>query len=245
MADARTYTQSPPEPVEPRRFWTLSGFLDHLFSFLLVTIVGWLLSILLEWTGMVFGWWDQPGAGHSEQLLRTELAWLNQDFTTPLAAARLIDWAHWGAYQFYHYSGLSWLVGWVVSDQPSFWAGIDLIRAVLRRFGEYLLAASYITQLVGARLIVVIFTFPAYIAIGLMAVVDGLVCRDLRRLGGGLESGFLYHHLKTMIRPMLSVPVFLYLISPWSVHPTVLFIPFVLGFGYFIQRTFSKFKKYL
>ena len=58
---------------------------------------------------------------------------------------------------------------------------------------------------------VVILTFPAYLAIALMAVVDGLVCRDLRRFGGGLESGFLYHHLKTMIRPMIAIPVFLYL----------------------------------
>jgi integrating conjugative element membrane protein (TIGR03747 family) len=95
---------------------------------------------------------------------------------------------------------------------------------------------------VGGGLIVglfwgVVLTLPAYAMIGVMSLVDGLVQRDLRRFGGGLESGLLYHHLKAMLRPMLSLPIFLYLISPWSLHPTTIFVPFVLGFGYFVQRT--------
>ena len=232
-------------PTEPRRLWSVPGLLDHVVAFLTVTLLGWMLSIVLEWCGIALGWWDQPGAGHSAQLLRTELAWLDRDFTTPLAAGRLIEWADWGARQLYHWSGLEGFVKWVVSDQPPPWAGLQTIRQILRYWGEYLLAAAYITQLVGARLVVVVLTLPAYAMIGVMSLVDGLVQRDLRRFGGGLESGLLYHHLKAMLRPMLSLPIFLYLISPWSLHPTTIFVPFVLGFGYFVQRTVARFKKYL
>jgi len=232
-------------PTEPRRLWSVPGLLDHVVAFLTVTLLGWMLSIVLEWCGIALGWWDQPGAGHSAQLLRTELAWLDRDFTTPLAAGRLIEWADWGARQLYHWSGLEGFVKWVVSDQPPPWAGLQTIRRVLRHWGEYVLAAAYITQLVGARLVVVVLTLPAYAMIGVMSLVDGLVQRDLRRFGGGLESGLLYHHLKAMLRPMLSLPIFLYLISPWSLHPTTIFVPFVLGFGYFVQRTVARFKKYL
>ena len=194
--------------------------------------------------------WDRlrlvgsTGAGHSARLLRTELSWLDRDFTTPLAAGRLIEWADWGARQLYHWSGLQGFVRWVVADPPapgSVWndpAG----AAVL---GRVSVGAAYITQLVGARLVVVVLTLPAYAMIGVMSLVDGLVQRDLRRFGGGLESGLLYHHLKAMLRPMLSLPIFLYLISPWSLHPTTIFVPFVLGFGYFVQRTVARFKKYL
>ena len=235
----------PPGPIEPRRIWSVSGFLDHVLGFLTVTLLGWMLSILLEWCGIALGWWDQPGAGHGERLLRTELHWLDRDFTTPLAAARYIEWANEGASQLYHWSGLAWLTRWVVSEQPVPWVGLETIRQVLRLWGEYLLAACYITQLIGARLVVVLLTLPAYALIGVMGLIDGLVQRDLRRFGGGLESGFMYHHLKKMIRPMVSVPVFLYLISPWSVHPTALFVPFVSAFGAFIQRMVSRFKKYL
>ena len=78
-----------------------------------------------------------------------------------------------------------------------------------------------------------------------MGAVDGLVRRDLRRFGGGAESGFMYHHLKTILRPLLSVPVFFYLIWPWSVHPTLFFALPALGFGYVLQRTLARFKKYL
>ena len=232
-------------PIEPRRLWSVPGLLDHVVAFLTVTLLGWMLSIVLEWCGIAFGWWDQPGAGHSARLLRTELSWLDRDFTTPLAVGRLIEWADWGANQLYHWSGLQGFVRWVVSDPPASWAGLETLRRVLRYWGEYVLAAAYITQLVGARLVVVVLTLPAYAMIGVMSLVDGLVQRDLRRFGGGLESGLLYHHLKAMLRPMLSLPIFLYLISPWSLHPTTIFVPFVLGFGYFVQRTVARFKKYL
>ena len=232
-------------PIEPRRPWSVPGLFDHVVAFLTVTLLGWMLSIVLEWCGIALGWWDQPGAGHSAQLLRTELSWLDRDFTTPLAAGRLIEWADWGARQLYHWSGLQGFVRWVVADPPAPWVGLETLRRVLRYWGEYLLAAAYITQLVGARLVVVVLTLPAYAMIGVMSLVDGLVQRDLRRFGGGLESGLLYHHLKAMLRPMLSLPIFLYLISPWSLHPTTIFVPFVLGFGYFVQRTVARFKKYL
>ena len=235
----------PPEPPPYRRPWSLAGLLDHFFAFAAVTLAGWLVSVVLEWCGIAFGWWALPGAGHSEGLLRTELDWLNRDFAAPETAARLIGWAYWGAGQLYRWSGLEWVVRWVVSDGPGAWPGLELLRAALRAFGDYLLAAAYITQLTGARLGVVLLAVPAFAVTGLMGAVDGLVRRDLRRFGGGQESSFMYHHLKKTVRPMFSVPVFLYLISPWSVHPTYLFVPFALLFGYFVQRTLGKFKKYL
>ena len=174
-------------PIEPRRLWSVPGLFDHVVAFLTVTLLGWMLSIVLEWCGIAFGWWDQPGAGHSARLLRTELSWLDRDFTTPLAAGRLIEWADWGARQLYHWSGLQGFVRWVVSDPPAPWVGLETIRQGLRLWGEYLLAACYITQLIGARLVVVLLTLPAYAMIGVMSLVDGLVQRDLSRFGGGLE----------------------------------------------------------
>lgn len=237
------YRAPPPPPY--RRPWSLAGLLDHAAGFITVTLLGWLFSILLEWAGIAFGWWSLPGAGHSEQLLRTELQWLQADFTAPEAAARIIDWAYTGAGLLYRWCGLEGLVRWVVSDQTPLWPGLTLIRATLRRAGDYVLASAYITQLTGARLGVVLLAIPAFATLGFMGAVDGLVRRDLRRFSGGQESSFMYHHLKKAIRPMFSIPVFLYLISPWSVHPTVLFVPFAVLFGYFMQRTLSKFKKYL
>ncbi|CDI02329.1 putative Integrating conjugative element protein [Candidatus Competibacter denitrificans Run_A_D11] len=242
MRDRRPY--APPEPVY-RRPWSLAGLLDHAMAFLTVTIAGWWISILVEWAGIGFHWWDLPGAAHSQDVLRTELSWLKADFTAAEFTLRVIDWAYWGAQMLYHWSGLEWIVRWIVADPTLPYPGPTPLRQTLRHFGDYLLAATYVTQLVGARLAVVWLTLPVFLLMGLMGVIDGLVMRDLRRFGGGAESSFMYHHLKKMIRPMASVPIFLYLIAPWSVHPTLLFGPFTLLFGYFMQRTLSKFKKYL
>lgn len=237
----------PGVPAEPvfRRPWSIAGLIDQVMAFITVTLVGWLISILLEWAGMALGGWATPGAQHSQQLLQTELAWLREDFTAPGAAVRVVDCAYAGASGLYHWSGLEWLMRWIVSDQPSWWKGLDLVRTWLLFFGDYLLAVAYITQLVGARLAVVVLSLAGFAAAGLVGLIDGLVRRDLRRFGGGLESGFMYHHLKKMIRPMISVPVLLYLASPWSVHPTLVFVPPMIAFGYFIQRSVAKFKKYL
>ena len=233
-----------PEPLY-RRPWSLAGLLDHTMSFLTVTLAGWWISILVEWAGMRWGWWDARGSAHSHSVLQTELLWLKADFTTADVAMRVVDWAYWGARMLYHWSGLEALIRWIVTEDALAWQGLTALRLTLRHLGEYLLAATYVTQLVGARLAVVFLTIPVFGLMGLMGAIDGLVARDLRRFGGGAESSFMYHHLKKMIRPMFSVPIFLYLISPWSVHPTWLFGPFALLFGYFMQRTLSRFKKYL
>jgi len=237
------YRAPPPPPY--RRPWSLAGLLDHAASFLSVTLLGWWFSILLEWAGITWGWWALPGASHSEHLLRTELQWLQADFTTPETASRLLEWAYAGAGLLYRWCGLEWLVRWTVSDQPPLWPGLSQVRSTLRHLGDYVLAAAYITQLTGARLGVVVLALPAFATLGMMGAVDGLVRRDLRRFGGGQESSFMYHHLKKALRPMVSIPIFLYLISPWSVHPTWLFGPFAVLFGYFTQRTLGRFKKYL
>jgi hypothetical protein len=39
-------------PIEPRRLWSVPGLLDHVVAFLTVTLLGWMLSIVLEWCGI-------------------------------------------------------------------------------------------------------------------------------------------------------------------------------------------------
>jgi hypothetical protein len=52
-----------------------------------------------------------------------------------------------------------------------------------------------------------------YLLAGLVAVVDGLGQRDLRRFGGGREKGQVYHLARGMVFPAFTLPWILYLYS--------------------------------
>ena len=239
----RPVRPAPPPPY--RRPWSLAGALERLFAALSMVALGWLLSIALEWGGLAFGLWEEPGAGHSTRLLQTELTWLRQDLATLHGHSRLLDWTGEGARLGYRWSGLEALITWLVTPAPHEPSGLTALRRTLLTFGDYLLAAAQITQLVGVRLAVVLLSLPAFAVAAVMGVVDGLVQRDLRRFGGAVESSFLYHHLKKLLTPLIGVPILVYLAAPWPLHPTAVFIPPALAFGGIVQRTVARFKKYL
>ena len=91
----RPVRPAPPPPY--RRPWSLAGALERLLALLSMVALGWLLSIALEWGGMAFDLWEEPGAGHSTRLLQTELTWLRQDLAPITGPPRLWDWTQEGA----------------------------------------------------------------------------------------------------------------------------------------------------
>ena len=235
----------PPPPPPYRRPWSLAGALERLLAALTMVVLGWLLSLVIEWGGMALDLWEEPGAGHSTRLVQTEITWLRQDLASSTGHPRLWDWTQEGARLAYRWTGLERLITWVVTPTPGEPSGTDMLRRTLLRVGDYLLAAAQMTQLVGVRLAVVLLSLPAFATAALMGILDGLVQRDLRRFGGAVESSFLYHHLKKLLSPLIGVPILVYLASPWPLHPTAVFVPPALAFGWIMQRTLARFKKYL
>jgi integrating conjugative element membrane protein (TIGR03747 family) len=78
-----------------------------------------------------------------------------------------------------------------------------------------------------------------------VALVDGLVQRDLRRWGGGRESAFIYHHVKKLLFPSLLLAWIVYLGLPFSLHPNFVILPFAGLFAFAVTVTAGTFKKYL
>lgn len=240
----RPVRPAPPPPYH--RPWSLAGALDRLFAFVSMVLLGWMVSLLVEWGGMAGGVWDEPGAGHSLRLVRTELAWLRQDFAPATGHPRVWEWIQEGARLGYRATGLEALIVWLGQAPPvGEPAGLTALRNALLGSGEYVLAAAAITQLVGVRLAVVLLSMPVFVVAAVMGGLDGLVQRDLRRFGGAVESSFLYHHLKKLLSPLIGLPILVYLAAPWPLHPTAVFIPPALAFGGIVQRTVARFKKYL
>ena len=195
-------------------------------------------------------WWKEQGLEHSRQLLINELEFLGADNSRSLLAGRparfASDMSEWSYRVAFQWSGVVDFIGWVSPEPTSDETGL---RAAIHRMyqpvSQYLLAAMRITQVFAVRLTVLTLATPVFGLFALVALVDGLVRRDLRRWGGGRESSFVYHYAKKAAIPLILAGWMLYLGLPFSLHPSWIILPFALAFALAVTTVASTFKKYL
>jgi len=248
MATQTKRTQSAQQSTEQGLIAATFTRLIQAFVFMLLTLF---FSILIEWTGIAFDFWEPPGPRHSAQMLEQELAYLNNDFKRSVLVEKPAQFAKNFADEFYHLTiektGIQAAILWLakpvpgVKDQP-FRARLHLIFNALR---EYIVAAITVTQIFAVRIAILVLAFPAFILLSLVGLVDGLVQRDIRRWSGGRETSFVYHWAKKMLYPSLILPWVIYLAMPESVHPNYVVLPFAVLFALSVTIMASTFKKYL
>jgi integrating conjugative element membrane protein (TIGR03747 family) len=225
---------------------TLIG-LVQILMYLVLTLV---FSILVEWAGMVSGLWDEPGSIHSELMLQQELQYLNKDFTRSAIVERPVRYAKRFSDNFYELTfkrtGVQAAVIWLATPaQTSSGTVRKSLHRLFRMMQEYVLAAMTVTQIFAVRLAVLTLAMPAFVLLGAMGLVDGLVQRDIRRWSGGRESSFVYHWAKKALYPSLILPWIVYLAIPVNVHPNLVVLPFAVLFAVSLMVMSSTFKKYL
>lgn len=229
--------------VAPIR-WTLS----QIWNVLGLALIGLLLSLVLEYVGLVF-WWAEEGADHAMRMLEGELAYLNADFASSVTGAAPVEVAVTISTALYRYSGLQWLVRALTTPPATAYGLLNdallTAQAFVAPAGEFIAATVYIVQLYGVRIAVVVLSLPVFVLFGVVGLVDGLVQRDLRRFHGGTESAFIYHHLKRWLTPIVSLSALGYLSLPFSLHPNLVFIPAAFLFAFIGASTAARFKKFL
>lgn len=212
-----------------------------------------MLSLLIEYTGMAF-FWPEEGAAHSEAVMNTELGWLSTEFTHSLLLSEpsvtVIRWITTAYQWLFIDSGFTtWL-----SQQYELQMGSDneLTRNLSSWSGwlagylhEYLQATVWITVITLVRVTILLLSVPLFLMVVVVALVEGLGRRDLRRYGAGYESSFVYHHAKKIVKPAIVVPMMLYLSWPTAVYPNLLLLPAALLLGTAITVTTASFKKYI
>jgi len=110
---------------------------------------------------------------------------------------------------------------------------------------EFVIAMMQVTQEFSVRMAILMLAMPIFLLFSLVALVDGLVQRDLRRWGGGRESSFVYHYAKKAALPLVVITWVVYLALPFSLHPSFIVLPFASLFAMSVAVTASTFKKYL
>lgn len=210
----------------------IQRLIETLVGAILLALLGLVFNVIIEWLGMGFGWWDQPGSSHAREMLRQELVWLGNDFQG--TAVPPVEFAVATTHVLY-----GWLFIW--SGQDIALSVIDNMNTTLR---EYLIAAVVVVQVFAVRIAVILLSLPIFLIVGLVSMTDGLVERELRRWGGGREAGDVFATAKRAIAPAIGLPVLIYLSLPISIHPSLVILPFAGVFAFSLWIAAASFKKY-
>lgn len=203
-----------------------------------ILLLSLLCSVLIEWAGIYWSWWEQPGAMHARETMEREMGWLDTEFTRSLVFSRPVESATLMIGLAYEWLFVrTGIAGFLERSAGSGgWFGTA---------HEYLQAAVYVTLMTLTRVVILVLTSPLFALAALVGFVDGLVRRDLRRFGAGRESAFVYHHAKRAVGPIFVVGWILYLSVPFAIHPNVFLLPCAALFGLMISIATGSFKKYL
>ncbi len=101
------------------------------------------------------------------------------------------------------------------------------------------------TQLLGVRLATLAMMAPLLVLVYLVAAVDGLTQRAIRRACGGRESASLYHRAKHLQVMLVAMGGVLVLIQPVSIDPRLIGVPVALLVGILARLQWACYKKHL
>ena len=217
-------------------------------------IIQWLLlslvfSIIIEWAGMVL-WWPDEGLEHSRNMLAKEISYLDTDFRRSVVTSDPARFAKQLADKAYHYlfevTRFVDFIRWISPQPTTNEQGLRVtLHNIYQPIAEFVIAMMQVTQVFSVRMAILTLAMPIFLLFSLVALVDGLVQRDLRRWGGGRESSFVYHYAKKAALPLIVLAWVIYLALPFSLHPTFVVLPFATLFAFTVGVTASTFKKYL
>lgn len=232
-----TTRQERPQPRHQIGVW---GWLFGLTIGNALRFIGWSCiaigaSILIEWIGMIKFW----GPEHSREMLEMEMSYLgafNRNLITGIyptdLAAVFVGFAD-KVVSFLHLREINaWLADGVISGtRQAVIYGLESVINVIFIFA--------------VRMAICVSAVSGFVLVGLVAFIDGLVERDIRKACGGIESAMLYHRAKRMIKPTLILGFGFYLTSPVTIHPTVMFLPLMALLAVVLFITAKTFKKFL
>ena len=252
-ANKQKTTMAEAVAADPRRTAVRQGLISKGLT-AVAQAIKWLLfsllfSIVVEWVGMTL-WWPEQGLDHSRMMLSQEISYLDTDFRRSIVTSNPARFAKEVADTTYHYlfevTRFVAFINWVSPPLRTEETGLrPKLHKVYQPIAEFTIAAMQVTQVFSVRLAILMLATPVFLLFSLVAIVDGLVRRDLRRWGGGRESSFVYHYAKKAAMPLLVLTWVVYLSLPVSLHPTFVILPFATLFALAVAVTASTFKKYL
>ncbi|HDR1956702.1 TPA: DUF4400 domain-containing protein [Enterobacter hormaechei] len=194
------------------------GWLLSLTGRLIGLVIGALvLRVVLELAGLYF-WWPQEGSKHVFQVMKRERVELVIALQSHLLGNEILVQLEKGA---------------------------NCVLMANRLLQKPFTAVAYTLVNFMQRLVWLAAMLPLLCLCAITGLTEGLVRRDLRRFGSGLESVFLHRYV---IRSGSSVATTLwvfYLAQPLFVPAMLVLLPSALWFGITIWMAAGSFKRWL
>lgn len=193
------------------------GWLLSLAGRLIGLVIGALvLRVVLELAGLYF-WWPQEGSGHVFQVMKqeqTELVIALQPH--PLGNEILVQLEK----------------------------GANRVLMANRLLQKPFIALAYTLVSFMQRLVWLAAMLPLLCLCAITGLTEGLVRRDLRRFGSGLESVFLHRYVIRSGSSVATTQWVFYLAQPLFVPTMLVLLPAALWFGITVWMAAGSFKRW-
>ena len=239
------------QPAPPSRTGLFFKFLEFLFKVFSLVMFSAVMTVCIEWVGMAYhsedsGYKDYE---HAQQMMISEYQHFTGYIQTGDSQGLILTKTTDLIKAVHHYLLVDSTFFSILSTArlPYFRdTGLErYFRGLITEYYIYGMAAAHILVVFFIRLCVLVLSLPSFMLFAFVGLADGLIQRDLRRLGGGNESGYIYHWAKRLAFPAISLCWVIYLSIPGSIHPNYIITPFSCLFGVLIMVMASKFKKYV
>ncbi len=206
------------------------------FKVSLYLLISVIFSTVIDFVGMYLDWW---GKDHQLNVLADDIVYLGNNFTVSIFGQSPAELAIAISQVIKDYMTISKDIG----NQNLFFFRLlaDVLRFIEPVYQSLILSA----MVIGVRCFIICMSVSFFFVIAIVAAVDGLVERELRKEGGGIEQSKLYHHAKAWVGRVLVVTPILYLSYPETINPAIVILPSALLFGLATYVTFSTYKKHL
>lgn len=216
--------------------WLLKPFgigLDIVFYVLLSLLFG----IIIEWLGLFFEVFTPQ---HAPDILRTELAYLGDNFATTVFG---VSAQHLATQIIQTLNG--YLHTPTTANPDAVMIVIGWVKSLGNSVIPYVNAAIYVVMITAIRCVIIGLSMASFVIVGIAAAVDGLHVRELRKVGGDDEHGDVYHWAKASVPKILILSPMLYLAWPSAINPNFILLPGMVMLFVAIFLLFSKYKKVL
>lgn len=197
------------------------GWLLSLAGRLIGLVIGALvLRVVLELAGLYF-WWPQEGSRHVFQVMkreRVELVTALQPHPLGEDICVLLE------SEVTHILKVSYKINWLFQES------VTVLACTLTSF---MLRLAWLATM-----------FPLISLCALTGLTEGLVQRDLRRFGSGLESVFLHIYIIKYGSSVTNILWIFYLVKPYYLPALLLLLPAALWMSISLQMAIGSFKRY-